>query len=131
MPDRPPQALRVAFLAADNEEARRAHARLEERYAHVPSDEADIVVALGGDGMMLETLHRFIGRGIPIFGMNRGTVRYNALNSVSASCAAGASLAMNASAGLGSATGCAHMPRDGGAFGPAVDDEVMTLGFAR
>jgi NAD+ kinase len=76
MPDRPPQALRVAFLAADNEEARRAHARLEERYAHVPSEEADIVVALGGDGMMLETLHRFIGRGIPIFGMNRGTVGF-------------------------------------------------------
>ena len=76
MPDRPPQALRIAFLAADNDEARRALVQLESRYAHVPSDQADVIVALGGDGMMLETLHRFIGRGIPIFGMNRGTVGF-------------------------------------------------------
>src|SRR5689334_6039832 len=68
MPDRPKQALRVAFLAADNDEARRALTQLEERYAHVPSDQADVIVALGGDGMMLETLHRFIGRDVPIFG---------------------------------------------------------------
>jgi NAD+ kinase len=76
MPDRPKQALRVAFLAADNDEARRALTQLEERYAHVPSDQADVIVALGGDGMMLETLHRFIGRDVPIFGMNRGTVGF-------------------------------------------------------
>jgi NAD+ kinase len=76
MPDRPAQALRIAFLAADNDEAGRALLQLEARYAHVPSDQADIIVALGGDGMMLETLHRFIGRGIPIFGMNRGTVGF-------------------------------------------------------
>src|SRR5215468_3126939 len=77
MPDRPaPQALRIAFLAADNDEARRALARLQERYAHVSEDEADVIVALGGDGMMLETLHRFIERDKPIFGMNRGTVGF-------------------------------------------------------
>jgi NAD+ kinase len=77
MLDRPaPQALRIAFLAADNDEARRALVDLQERYAHVSEDEADIIVALGGDGMMLETLHRFIERGKPIFGMNRGTVGF-------------------------------------------------------
>src|SRR5215471_4373368 len=77
MLDRPtPQALRVAFLAADDDEARRALAKLKERYAHVSEDEADVIVALGGDGMMLETLHRFIERDKPIFGMNRGTVGF-------------------------------------------------------
>jgi NAD+ kinase len=76
MPDRPKQALRVAFLAADNDEARHALVRLQDHYAHVPTDQADVIVALGGDGMMLETLHRFIGRGVPIFGMNRGTVGF-------------------------------------------------------
>jgi len=77
MPDRPAaQALRIAFLAADNDEARRALARLQDRYAHVATDEADVIVALGGDGMMLETLHRFIERGVPIFGVNRGTVGF-------------------------------------------------------
>jgi NAD+ kinase len=77
MPDRPsPQALRIAFLAADNDEARRALAQLQDRYAHVAPDAADVIVALGGDGMMLETLHRFIERGLPIFGMNRGTVGF-------------------------------------------------------
>ena len=76
MLDRPPQALRIAFLAADNDEARRALEQLEHRYAHVPTDEANVIVTLGGDGMMLETLHRFIDRDIPIFGMNRGTVGF-------------------------------------------------------
>ena len=71
-----PQALRVAFLAADDDETRRALADLKERYAHVSEDEADVIVALGGDGMMLETLHRFIERDKPIFGMNRGTVGF-------------------------------------------------------
>ncbi len=77
MPDRPaPQALRIAFLAAESEEARRALGRLQERYAHVASDQADVIVALGGDGVMLETLHRFMERGVPIFGMNCGTIGF-------------------------------------------------------
>jgi NAD+ kinase len=76
MLDRPTHALRIAFVAADNDEARRALERLEGRYAHVPTDQANVIVALGGDGMMLETLHRFIDRDVPIFGMNRGTVGF-------------------------------------------------------
>jgi NAD+ kinase len=67
---------RIALVAADSEAARTALARLESRYSHVPPDEADVIVALGGDGLMLETLHRHIGRGVPIYGMNRGTVGF-------------------------------------------------------
>jgi NAD+ kinase len=42
----------------------------------VPPDEADIIVALGGDGFMLETLHRFFDKDVPIYGMNRGSVGF-------------------------------------------------------
>ena len=38
--------------------------------------EADVIVALGGDGLMLQTLHRFMGTGKPIYGMNRGSVGF-------------------------------------------------------
>jgi NAD+ kinase len=66
----------IAFVASGHPEAGQALKRLEARYAHVPPDEADIVVALGGDGFMLETLHRYLARGTPIFGMNRGSVGF-------------------------------------------------------
>ena len=42
----------------------------------VPADNADVVIALGGDGFMLSTIHSFIGKNIPIFGMNRGSVGF-------------------------------------------------------
>jgi len=67
---------RVAFVAAEGEAAQRALNQLRHRYGQVPPDEADVVVALGGDGFMLETLHRFLVRKIPIYGMNRGTVGF-------------------------------------------------------
>ncbi|CAA7627467.1 NAD kinase [Magnetospirillum sp. SS-4] len=66
----------VAFVAAESDAAQAAMRRLESRYDHVDPDRADLVVALGGDGFMLETLHRFVGRRIPIYGMNRGTVGF-------------------------------------------------------
>jgi NAD+ kinase len=69
-------AHRVAFVAADTEEARDARARLVARYGDLPADEASLVVALGGDGLMLETLHRFMSRDVPIFGMNCGSVGF-------------------------------------------------------
>jgi NAD+ kinase len=68
--------LPFAFAAADSDEARQALARLTERYKSVAEDRAKIVVALGGDGFMLETLHRFLGRDISIYGMNCGTVGF-------------------------------------------------------
>ena len=67
---------RIGFVASDAPEARQAADRLRQRYGDVEPEQADVVVALGGDGFMLETLHRFLGRGVPIYGMNRGTVGF-------------------------------------------------------
>jgi len=65
-----------AFVAAETPEAREALQELERRYPTVPLAEAEVIVALGGDGFMLETLHTNLGRGVPIYGMNRGTVGF-------------------------------------------------------
>ena len=66
----------IAFAAADGEPAQTALAELKSLYPEAPADEARYVVALGGDGFMLQTLHRFLGRNVPIFGMNRGSVGF-------------------------------------------------------
>jgi NAD+ kinase len=66
----------IAFAAADTEEAQSALARLTARYGGADPEQASIVVALGGDGFMLETLHRWMGRDVPIYGMNCGTVGF-------------------------------------------------------
>ena len=65
-----------AFVSSDTDEARAARERLETRYATQPAARADIIVALGGDGFMLETLHRYMEREAPIYGMNQGTVGF-------------------------------------------------------
>ena len=70
------QFLSIAFVASESPEAQASLARLSARYPHVDPDRADVVVALGGDGLMLETLHRFLSRGVPIYGMNRGTIGF-------------------------------------------------------
>ncbi|HKB95790.1 MAG TPA: NAD kinase [Rhizomicrobium sp.] len=57
-------------------EAEESLADLRARYGDAGPQEADIVVALGGDGFMLQTLHAFTGKGKPIYGMNRGTVGF-------------------------------------------------------
>jgi NAD+ kinase len=67
---------RIAFLASDTTEAQAALVALTHRYGHVDPDDADVVVALGGDGLMLQSLHRFMGRDTPIYGMNRGSVGF-------------------------------------------------------
>jgi NAD+ kinase len=67
---------RIGFLAADNEAAQTALAELCQRYGTVDPETAEVIVPLGGDGFMLETLHRFVGKGIPIFGMHRGSVGF-------------------------------------------------------
>lgn len=66
----------MAFVAADTAPAREARERLEARYETVAPEEADVIVALGGDGFMLETLHQHLERRIPIFGMHRGSVGF-------------------------------------------------------
>src|SRR5260370_23814549 len=67
---------RMAFVASAGAEAQQALAQLVDLYGnHDPSD-ADVVVALGGDGLMLQTLHRHMRSGKPIYGMHRGTVGF-------------------------------------------------------
>ena len=66
----------VAFVSSPSPEAEAACAALEARYEHVPPEEAAVVVALGGDGLMLRTLHRFMGTGKPVYGMNKGSVGF-------------------------------------------------------
>jgi len=67
---------KIAFVSADTEAGNAALKRLMDRYEHVAPEEAELIVALGGDGFMLETLHRFIDRRVPIYGMNRGSVGF-------------------------------------------------------
>jgi NAD+ kinase len=57
-------------------EAIEAQKRLSERYGEVDPADADAIVALGGDGHMLQTMHRFMNDGIPFYGMNRGSVGF-------------------------------------------------------
>lgn len=68
--------MRIAFLAAQTDVAQQARERLIALYGDAPPAEAEFLVALGGDGMMLETQHRFLGRNVPIYGMNRGSVGF-------------------------------------------------------
>src|SRR5215510_14228702 len=64
----------IALVASRTPEAREASARLEKRYGNADPAKADVIVALGGDGLMLQTLHKFMNSGKPIYGMHRGTV---------------------------------------------------------
>src|SRR5215469_15019105 len=67
---------RIAFVASDVPAAQRARRRLVQRYGDARPETADVVVALGGDGLMLATLQRFMNSGKPIYGMHRGTVGF-------------------------------------------------------
>ena len=67
---------KISFLASDAEVAQEARAELVARYGHVPPVQADVIVALGGDGFMLSTLHATEGLRAPVYGMNRGTVGF-------------------------------------------------------
>ena len=75
-PPRPMKKTGIAFVADDTAEANEARAALQSRYARVPSSRAGVIVAIGGDGFMLETLHRFMNREVPIYGLNRGSVGF-------------------------------------------------------
>jgi NAD+ kinase len=67
---------KLHFVASPIAEAQEARERLAARYGNVAADTADAIIALGGDGLMLQTLHRFMGTGKPIYGMHRGTVGF-------------------------------------------------------
>ena len=66
----------IAFVASHTPEAREAYGRLEKRYGNADPAKADVIVALGGDGLMLQTLHKFMNSGKPIYGMHRGTIGF-------------------------------------------------------
>ena len=67
---------RIAILASDAPEALEAAALLRARYGDAPLNEADVVVALGGDGLMLQALRDTMNTGKPVYGMNRGSVGF-------------------------------------------------------
>ncbi|MFI4973284.1 MAG: NAD kinase [Caulobacterales bacterium] len=69
-------APKLAFVASERPEAAQARDALISRYGAVDLADADVIVALGGDGFMLETLHRNLAGGKPIYGMNRGSVGF-------------------------------------------------------
>jgi NAD+ kinase len=74
---RPPARYkRIAFVASDVAAAQQARRRLIRRYGDARPETADVIVALGGDGLMLATLQRFMNSGKPIYGMHRGTVGF-------------------------------------------------------
>jgi len=67
---------KIAFLASRAPVAQTARAALVGRYGDVPAEQADVIVALGGDGFMLQTLHETQKMRAPVYGMNRGTVGF-------------------------------------------------------
>lgn len=69
-------APRIHFVASQVKPAGDAAAAMQKRYGQAPLEEAAVIVALGGDGFMLRTLHRMIHTGIPVFGMKIGNVGF-------------------------------------------------------
>lgn len=67
---------KIAFVAAESPKAKEAQAALSGRYGNHAPENCDIIVALGGDGFMLEALHTYMEHAKPIFGMHRGTVGF-------------------------------------------------------
>jgi len=68
--------MKIAFLASDAPVAQTARAALIGRYGDVEAESADVIVALGGDGFMLQTLHSTQDLPAPVYGMNRGTIGF-------------------------------------------------------
>ncbi len=70
------QTKKIAFTASDAPEAQEAEQLLRKTVAHVEAEDADVIVALGGDGFLLQTLHEHLDDGLPIYGMNRGSIGF-------------------------------------------------------
>lgn len=67
---------RIAFAASDTQPAIEAAAILEKRYGNHAPEDAEVIVALGGDGFMLQTLHATQSLNVPVYGMNCGTIGF-------------------------------------------------------
>ena len=68
--------MKLSFLATDNEEAFEAVRILKDRYGNVKPDEAEAVVVLGGDGFLLESLHKHADINVPFYGINYGSIGF-------------------------------------------------------
>jgi NAD+ kinase len=68
--------VKIHFITADTPQAQEGEHSLVKRYTNTPLDKADVVVALGGDGLMLRALHDSVAHKKPVFGMNRGSVGF-------------------------------------------------------
>ena len=68
--------MKIAFVASSAPEAQLACERLTRFYGQSTPEDADVVVALGGDGLMLQTMHMLMGSSKPVYGMNRGSVGF-------------------------------------------------------
>ncbi len=66
----------ISFVAADTQEAEQALSALVAKYGQNQPDDADVIVALGGDGFMLSVMHQCVNLGVPLYGMNKGTVGF-------------------------------------------------------
>jgi NAD+ kinase len=71
-----PRFEKIAFVASETKEAQDALKKLAARYGNTPPDKAGVIVALGGDGLMLQTMHAHLNSRIPIYGMNRGSIGF-------------------------------------------------------
>tara|TARA_B100000029_G_C17525334_1_gene941458 strand:- start:814 stop:1578 length:765 start_codon:yes stop_codon:yes gene_type:complete len=67
---------KIGFVSSDKPEAKESLKILKRLYNSVPPNQADVIVALGGDGTVLKCLHNFLKKKIPIYGMNRGYVGF-------------------------------------------------------
>lgn len=70
------KSFKIHFVAMDVAGADEAMSALQERYGQCDLDEAEVIVALGGDGFMLRTLHRFLPADLPVYGMKLGNVGF-------------------------------------------------------
>ena len=67
---------KITFIASETAQATEAKEKLIGLYGNSDIGDAEFIVALGGDGQMLQVLHQFIGSGIPIYGMNCGSIGF-------------------------------------------------------
>ncbi len=79
MSTKKPKFKKIAFVSSDKPSAKKAKAKLVKNYGNCDAAHADVIIPLGGDGFMLETLRRYmplLRRGLPVYGMNQGTIGF-------------------------------------------------------
>ena len=67
---------KIAFIASDAKDAQNALKELSKKYKNIKVEDAEVIVALGGDGLLLHVIETYGINNIPIYGMNRGTIGF-------------------------------------------------------